>query len=183
MNIDGYIIKSASNSLLPGSFTGVGSPGWLPGTAPSQSTKLLSETNFSGSLSIAQGGSYPLGAIFANGGTQDLSLEFHLATGETLLGTVQYVGTPGFAADFNSNGFVDGADLALWKIGYGKTTGAVKSDGDFNVDGIVDGADFLGWQRQFGSGTPPISAIPEPGSLLLLTMASLAIAALRKQRA
>ena len=182
MNIDGYIIRSASNSLVPGSFTGVGSPGWLPGTAPSQSSKLISETNFNGTLSVAQGASFPLGAIFAGGGTQDLSIEFHLGTGETLLGTVQYVGTPGFAADFNSNGFVDGADLALWKTGYGKTAGVVKSDGDFNLDGRVDGADFLGWQRQFGSGTPPIGAVPEPASLILLTMASLAIAAARKNR-
>lgn len=182
MNIDGYIIRSASNTLLPASFTGVGSPGWLPGTAPSQSAKFISETNFSGSLSVAQGGSYPLGAIFANGGTQDISLEFHLATGETLMGTVQYIGTPSFAADFNSNGFVDGADLALWKIGYGKAAGAVKSDGDFNLDGRVDGADFLGWQRQFGSGTPPVAAIPEPGSLILAAMSSLVIVAARQRR-
>jgi hypothetical protein len=183
MNIDGYIIRSASNGLVPASFTGVGSPGWLPGTAPSQSAKLISETNFNGSLSIAQGASYPLGTIFANGGTQDLSFEFHLATGETLPGTVQYVGTPGFAADFNSNGVVDGADLALWKIGFGKAAGAVKSDGDFNVDGRVDGADFLGWQRQFGSGAPPVAAVPEPGSLILLAMSSLAITALRTRSA
>ncbi|MBL9165746.1 MAG: PEP-CTERM sorting domain-containing protein [Planctomycetaceae bacterium] len=182
MNIDGYIIRSASNSLVPGSFTGVGSVGWLPGTAPSQSAKLISETNFNGSLNVTQGGSYPLGAIFASGGSQDLSLEFHLASGETLVGTVQYIGTPGFAADFNSNGFVDGADLALWKIGYGKASGAVKSDGDFNLDGRVDGADFLGWQRQFGSGTPPIAAIPEPGSVLLAAMSALVVAGVRKQR-
>lgn len=181
MDIDGYIIRSTSNSLAPGSFTGVGSPGWLPGTAPSQSTKLISETNFDGSLSIGQGASYPLGAIFANGGSQDLAIEFHLATGETFLGTVQYVGTPGFAADFNSNGFVDGADLALWKTGFGKTTSAVKSDGDFNLDGRVDGADFLGWQRQVGLGTPPLAAVPEPGSLVLLAMSSLAVVAWRKR--
>lgn len=182
MNIDGYIIRSASNSLVPGSFTGVGSPGWLPGTAPSQSSKLISETNFNGTLSVAQGASFPLGAIFAGGGTQDLTIEFHLGTGETLLGTVQYIGTPSFAADFNSNGFVDGADLALWKIGYGKTVGVAKSDGDFNLDGRVDGADFLGWQRQFGLGTPPVAAVPEPASLGLLAMASLAIAAARRSR-
>uniref|UniRef100_UPI002B1D8FAA PEP-CTERM sorting domain-containing protein n=1 Tax=Halostella sp. PRR32 TaxID=3098147 RepID=UPI002B1D8FAA len=61
-------------------------------------------------------------------------------------------------------------------------SGAVKSDGDYHLDGRVDGADFLGWQKQFGSGTPPVAAIPEPASLALLTIASLACVALRMRR-
>lgn len=182
LNIDGYIIRSASNSLNPGAFTGLGAAGWLPGTAPSQSTKLVSETNFNGSLSVAQGSTHPLGAAFNTSGSQDLSLEFRLVTGEVLRGSVQYVGTPSFPADFNGSGVVDGADLASWKIGFGKTTGAVKADGDADLDGDVDGADFLTWQRQLGAGAPAVAAVPEPASVLAMTVAGLACVVLRRSR-
>lgn len=182
MNIDGYIIRSAGSGLNPGGFTGIGSAGWLPGTAPSQNAKVISETNFNGSLSVAQGVTLPLGTAFASGGAQDLTFEFHLLTGEVLSGTVQYVGTPGFAADFNNDGKVTGADLPLWAAGFGKTSGAVKADGDYNLDGRVDGADFLGWQRQLGLGTGPAIAAPEPMSLALIAMSALAGAGLRRRR-
>jgi T5SS/PEP-CTERM-associated repeat protein len=71
----------------------------------------------------------------------------------------------GLAADFDSNGIVNAADLALWKTGFGKATGAVKSDGDADKDGDADGADFLIWQRQLGSSllaTATAAAVPEP---------------------
>lgn len=80
---------------------------------------------------------------------------------------------PSFASDFNSDGFVNAADLALWKTGFGKTTGAVRGDGDANGDGVVNGADFLTWQREFGSSsaTPAAAAVPEPASVLLAALA------------
>ena len=67
--------------------------------------------------------------------------------------------------------------------------------GDFDGDGDVDGADFLAWQRdpsignlgdwQANYGTPvPLSessvAVPEPATLVLLLLATLAPLALRK---
>jgi fibronectin-binding autotransporter adhesin len=77
---------------------------------------------------------------------------------------------PLFDADFDADGRVDGADLALWRVGFGHTT-AVRGDGDATGDGLVDGADFLVWQRQNGLGiaaTPAIAAVPEPAAGLLL---------------
>jgi hypothetical protein len=67
-------------------------------------------------------------------------------------------------ADFNSDGAVDSADLALWRGDFG--TG-VNSDADNDADS--DGADFLAWQQQFGSGpgAPPANQVPEPAALLL----------------
>lgn len=80
---------------------------------------------------------------------------------------------PMFTADFNSDGFVNGADLAFWKTGFGKATGAVRADGDADSDGDVDGNDFLAWQKQFGSGaaTATAGAVPEPAALLLAGLA------------
>jgi hypothetical protein len=182
MNIDGYLIRSAGSALNPGGFTGLGQAGWQPGTTPSQNAKVISETNFNGSLSVGQGASFPLGTAFASGGAQDLTFEFHLLTGEVLAGTVQYVGATGFAADFNNDGKVTGADLPLWTAGFGKTTGAVKGDGDYNLDGRVDGADFLGWQRQLGSGTGGVAAAPEPASAVLAAMIAIAGAGVRTRR-
>lgn len=77
---------------------------------------------------------------------------------------------PTFGADFDGNGIVEGADLGLWKTGFGMASGAGRSDGDADGDGDVDGSDFLIWQRQFGSGAALRSniAVPEPITGLLV---------------
>lgn len=94
---------------------------------------------------------------------QDLTFEFRLSSGALLQGAVQYVGAPGFAADFNASGGVNGADLTVWKGGFGRAVGAGKANGDYNLDGDVDGADFLGWQREVGLGVAlPLSWEPSP---------------------
>ncbi len=84
------------------------------------------------------------------------------------------------AGDFDSDGDTDGADLALWTDGFGLVQGAQRSDGDANVDGDVDGGDFLRWQRNFQPASP-IAAVPEPSSLVLLSVVVLAMG-LRSQR-
>ncbi|MBN1853507.1 MAG: hypothetical protein JW829_12315 [Pirellulales bacterium] len=69
-------------------------------------------------------------------------------------------------ADFNDDGFVDDADLAKWKSGFGMLAGAAKGDGDADLDGDVDGSDYLIWQVNFGAIGAGLStaAIPEPVS-------------------
>jgi hypothetical protein len=61
-------------------------------------------------------------------------------------------------------------------------TGLLPLPGDFDLDGDVDGDDFLFWQRNpnvgslsdwetnYGLPVPPISVVPEPSSLALLTI-------------
>ena len=91
--------------------------------------------------------------------------------------------TPSFAADFDSNGHVDAADLAIWKTGFGATGG--RAVGDATGDNFVTGADFLLWQRQFGSGvaaTPASASIPEPAALSLLTAGGLTLLAHKRRR-
>jgi cyclophilin family peptidyl-prolyl cis-trans isomerase len=51
------------------------------------------------------------------------------------------------AGDYNFDGKVDNADLAVWKADLGST---LKAEADGNGDGTVDGRDFLVWQRTLG---------------------------------
>jgi hypothetical protein len=76
--------------------------------------------------------------------------------------------TPVLAADFDDNGSVNGADLAIWRGAYGvpgNTSGNADGDND------TDGADFLVWQRERGSGPLQAAAVPEPRSFALVALA------------
>ncbi len=68
--------------------------------------------------------------------------------------------TVALSPDFDFDGDVDGADLAVWEASYAAGAGA-DANGDFNSDGF----DFLAWQRQLTGPGPPVSvAVPEPNS-------------------
>ena len=83
-----------------------------------------------------------------------------------------------FPGDFDFDSDVDNDDLTIWETNYGTSSGALYANGDADKDGDVDGQDFLIWQRFAGSSIAPLSAssatVPEPGSLLLVILASLA---------
>jgi hypothetical protein len=71
--------------------------------------------------------------------------------------------------DFNMDGLVNGADLAVWKTNVGLASGAFYRQGDADRDGDVDGADFLAWQTAAGAAgaTGAQLAVPEPAAALL----------------
>jgi hypothetical protein len=74
-----------------------------------------------------------------------------------------------FASDFNGDGFVDSADLAIWQQGYGTN---------------FDGADLLAWQRNY---RPPCvlvlqAAVPEPSAIVLALLLSASTLDLRIRR-
>lgn len=73
---------------------------------------------------------------------------------------------PTITGDFDGDGSVDEADLALWQENFGATGSAPFTLGDGDGDGATTGADFLIWQRQLPM--PLVLAVPEPaaGSLL-----------------
>jgi hypothetical protein len=79
--------------------------------------------------------------------------------------------------DFNMDGQVNGADLAVWKANIGLASGAFFRQGDADRDGDVDGADFLAWQ--LAAHAPSASgaqvAIPEPASAVLGMMGILLV--------
>ncbi|MEM8943781.1 MAG: hypothetical protein AAGD11_01255 [Planctomycetota bacterium] len=82
-------------------------------------------------------------------------------------------------ADFDNDGDVDAADLAMWQTAYAAT-----SSGDTDGDGDSDGLDLLRWQRQRGIGPISVEAatsVPEPNTVALaaLALVSLSIAGRR----
>ena len=87
-------------------------------------------------------------------------VQWNLDYGDTAL-TLTALGLPG---DFNNNGVVNSADLAVWASGFGQSGG-------------YDGADFLTWQRNYQPGSG-VAATPEPASATLVACL-LALAACR----
>lgn len=86
--------------------------------------------------------------------------------------------TPAHSADSNSDGSVDGSDLATWATHFGEPV--TPELGDADADGDADGNDFLVWQRQL-TGSPPLltseawaaSQIPEPRAWELIAVGAI----------
>ena len=84
-------------------------------------------------------------------------------------------------ADFNEDGFVNGADFLIWQNGLGN--GAAFSQGDANLDQVVDAGDLAIWQAQYGQSTASISnltVVPEPISLTLFLLGFIRIISPRR---
>jgi len=88
--------------------------------------------------------------------------------------------SPSSDADFNDDGFVNAADLLVWKSSFGMGAGA-----DADGDGDSDGADFLRWQRamQPNNVQPVTASVPEPAAGVLIMAASLGLLQFRRRRA
>jgi peptidyl-prolyl cis-trans isomerase A (cyclophilin A) len=85
--------------------------------------------------------------------------------------------------DFDLNGTVNSADLAIWTAAVGTSSGAMFDDGDADLDGDVDGADLLIWQTGYGAAasTLAITAIPEPGTIGLAMLGAILTASIRRR--
>ena len=78
------------------------------------------------------------------------------------------------AGDYNFDGAVNAADYNVWRSSFGSTT---QAEADGNGNGVVDAADYIVWRNARDSvsggaagGIGP-AAVPEPASLLLVTIA------------
>lgn len=89
--------------------------------------------------------------------------------------------TPG---DFNGDGWVDAADLALWKTQFGFVGVGINADG--NNSGNVDGNDFLMWQANY-TGPPPAAVaagvVPEPASVAMAALGLIGLTVVRRRTA
>ena len=176
----GSLSTSGWNSLDDQEGTDPVGVGW--DEAGGSSNTLLAEGNLLGSKPFSlPAHSANLGNAFTPGGAQDVRFHYGLPDGTLLRGFVEYVAGPGgIPGDFNNDSFVDGADLAKWKLDFGQGAGS-----DANNDGRTDGSDFLIWQRNY-SPAPAVetaAAVPEPSSLaIVLVGAAATLAATRKRR-
>jgi hypothetical protein len=81
--------------------------------------------------------------------------------------------TSSLPGDYDRDGDVDQADYLVWQQQFGMT-GAVAADG--NGDGTVNAADYVVWRNNLAqsasasSTTNDQTVVPEPGSILLLSL-------------
>jgi hypothetical protein len=91
---------------------------------------------------------------------------------------VEDIAAPGVNADYNGNGVVDAADYVAWRNAAANAT--LPND---PTPGTVDGSDYDLWRSRFGlnSGSGSGGTVPEPGTVVLLLVSALALAAGRSR--
>jgi len=118
------------------------------------------------------------GHIIANGGTGVVELDTTSIPGRIVISAVR----SGSAADLNMDGFVDGLDLGIL-LGNFNQSGIATAGGELNGTDPVDGLD-LG--ILLGAWNPPVlraaTGVPEPGSAILMLLATAASLLARSQR-
>jgi len=179
-SFDAYTIQSASGALNPTLFHAFNGTGGWESVAPSPN--LLSELNISSSTTLAPGHDHALGSPFTAGSAHDLALQFHLvgASLSALNGTVAY--KTQLAGDVNGDGTVNGLDISQIA---GNWLHIGTLPGDVNYDGSVNGLDISQiaghWLNTLpgggaGAGTSfGVTAVPEPGSIVLLAFGLLTL--------
>jgi hypothetical protein len=123
-------------------------------------------------------------ALFTN--TNYLRITFAVQTGNgsstimAVIDNIRFLTTLSLDGDFQHDGDVDAADLAVWKANIGPNN----AGGDADDDGDTDGDDFLIWQRNLGhdaNGAAPVSSVPEPSAALLAVLAMASARAMRRR--
>jgi hypothetical protein len=110
--------------------------------------------------------------------TSDLIVVAFSTVGFSNLDAVKavYAAATAIPGDFDLDGDVDGADLAIWQTHFSAATDAELIAGDADLDGDIDGADFITWQTNFSTAPSPASApVPEANGLLLASLGGIVV--------
>lgn len=94
----------------------------------------------------------------------------------TVQGELQEDPLPG---DANGDGVVDGSDVTILAGNWQVLSEATQEMGDFNGDGAVDGLDITILAGNWQAGINTATAVPEPGTLLMLLFGLLALGLVR----
>lgn len=159
LNDTGWQMLESQQRLGFPSGIGTGN-GWEQlGTANSNG---LAEGWLTGSSSLLPGEWLDLGAVYDPNAPQNLQFVYQ-EDGVFKNGNVEFL-PAGPSADFNLDGIVGSADLALWEAGY-----SIDGRADMEADGDSDGLDFLAWQVQASNPAALVSvrAVPEPSSCVM----------------
>jgi hypothetical protein len=81
--------------------------------------------------------------------------------------------------DYNEDDIVDAADYVVWRNSVGEATLPNRDPANM---GMIGGEDYLAWKNNFGNEAPgalsvaAATAVPEPGTLLMLALGGLGMA-------
>jgi hypothetical protein len=148
----------------------------------------FSEFFLSGKSDFDSSRTVDLGRLFntsTSEANRDVLFTYTTFTGETIVGEVNYVGSPPVInPDFNGDGRVDGKDFLAWQRGFGRTGQTNNAQGDANGDGVVNGADLAIWAGQFGPSPAQSAAhaVPEPAAGFLAGLVCSVLASFRTRR-
>lgn len=82
--------------------------------------------------------------------------------------------------DFNGDGVVDAVDFTVWRDAF--PSFGPGHPADANGNNFIDVGDWQSWADNYGAVASPPVAVPEPGALLLLSVAAMASRVRQAQR-
>jgi len=186
LTFDGFEVSSDSAPLDIAGFTPIsgGTGNWL---TDAEGTTGLSQLNFTGARTLEPGQEVSIGDISSTNFTSDdaqagLSMRFLLTPG-------------GLGGDYNEDGIVDLQDYTVWRDNLGSATslpndntpGVTTVDYELWKASYAEGATFRTGSILFdstlgaASGTLAGTAVPEPGTALLLAGSFVAVGLLRRK--
>lgn len=194
VQIKGYSITSAAGSLNPAAWTSIDATNFDTNgtwTAQSSTSLNITESVTGGTLDggpIAPSSSRSIGSPWRETPFEDLVFNITLGDGTTAGGIVQYTGAAPTRGDLNGDGLLTAADwnafLQNSYTAFGADPAAIAYlKGDLDGDKDNDYADFKIFKADFiaANGEAAFAAlgaaIPEPATLVLTALASVAVAA------
>jgi hypothetical protein len=150
----------------------------LPGLAYEA---LMDEWNTDVTLPVGEDGTIDFTGFY---GTYEISIGGQTVELDLLKGEASQFSIVVAPGDFNADGVVDALDYTVWRNSVG--TDDLRADG--NGDLTIDDADYAIWKSAYGTsyalggGGLSSGAVPEPSTIGLILMTSIAVGMRQKRR-